>query len=50
MTEKNRRWYERNDFKVVGSVEVQGCADPWVTMLREPESPRRRHRRLDAAA
>ena len=39
MTRKNREMYEHFGFRVVagGEVRVDGCDDPWVSMLREPK-------------
>ena len=36
MTRKNRAMYERYGFVAVASLRVDGCDDPWVTMVREP--------------
>mmetsp|Transcript_20868 Transcript_20868/g.41368 ORF Transcript_20868/g.41368 Transcript_20868/m.41368 type:complete len:513 (+) Transcript_20868:81-1619(+) len=38
MTNQNRRLYEKHGFRVVGGeLQVEGCQDPWVAMVREPE-------------
>jgi GNAT superfamily N-acetyltransferase len=37
MTRTNRAMYEKYGFVVVGEVQVPGCVDPWVVMLREPK-------------
>ena len=35
MTDKNRKMYEHYGFRVVGSLNVSGCTDPWVAMVRD---------------
>jgi GNAT superfamily N-acetyltransferase len=39
MTAKNKSMYENYGFAVVGEVRVEGCEDPWVSMVREPGVP-----------
>ncbi len=35
MTNKNRKIYEHYGFRVVGSLNVEGCTDPWYSMIRD---------------
>ena len=35
MTNKNRKIYEHYGFRVVGSLDVEGCTDPWYSMIRD---------------
>ena len=42
MTESNRRHYEHYGFDVVGDqIWVEGCVDPWVSMVRRVNAPKR---------
>ena len=45
MTDKNRAMYERYGFEVVGQISVEGCEDPWYTMIREYRADRQAVRR-----
>ena len=39
MTCANVRIYEHLGFVVAGQIEVDGCEDPWFSMIREPPTP-----------
>ena len=39
MTRTNVRIYEHLGFVVAGQIEVDGCEDPWFSMIREPPIP-----------